>query len=103
MRLPTTHSTRKPSDRTHDSWYDSALWRRTRLYVLRRDCHTCAGCGQAASHVDHIRPRGECADEYDPANLQSLCAHCHTRKTNAAKRGDQLFQTRPSEDPPRAR
>lgn len=39
-------------------------------------------CGAAAECVDHIRPhKGDQELFWDPANLQSLCDSCHSRKT----------------------
>ena len=47
-----------------------------------RDHPACARCGQPAVHTDHIDglgPRGPRG--FDPTNLQSLCASCHSAKT----------------------
>jgi 5-methylcytosine-specific restriction protein A len=39
-------------------------------------------CTRIASAVDHIIPHaGDPARFWDPANLQSLCASCHSLKT----------------------
>jgi len=40
-----------------DKHLSSAAWKRQRLIVLRRDCHICAYCGEAANEVDHVQPR----------------------------------------------
>jgi len=37
-------------------------------------------CGRRATDVDHIVPKVHGGDD-EPANLQSLCAHHHRRKT----------------------
>jgi 5-methylcytosine-specific restriction enzyme A len=55
-------------------------------YPLCAECHR-QGRLKAASHVDHIVPRRQAPRlAYDPSNLQSLCASCHSKKT-AAERG----------------
>jgi 5-methylcytosine-specific restriction endonuclease McrA len=60
-------------------------WRALRAQVLRRDRHTCQGCGKRGRlEVDHKQPvRTHPRLAWDPANLQALCPACHTRKTNA--------------------
>ncbi len=55
-------------------------WQRLRLIILHRD-PICKACGQAASEdVDHIVPKAQGGTD-DEANLQGLCASCHSRKT----------------------
>jgi 5-methylcytosine-specific restriction endonuclease McrA len=72
-------------------WYDRQIWRGPhglRLVVLARD-PICAICRRNASTIaDHIIPhRGVWALFCDLANLQGLCADCHTRKTNVEDGG----------------
>ena len=63
---------------------NGAKWRKLRAFVLRESpiCEHCAqrGLVEAATDVDHI--------DNDPtnnsmANLSSLCASCHSQKTQA--------------------
>lgn len=54
-------------------------WSAIRRRVLARDRHTCQTCGSRATEVDHIADR----NQHALANLQSLCAGCHRRKTLA--------------------
>ncbi|SNS53481.1 HNH endonuclease [Sphingomonas laterariae] len=65
-------------------WYHTARWKALRWSVLVRDAFTCRGCealeGDTSKLVaDHIRPhRGDEALFWDEANLQTLCASCHS-------------------------
>lgn len=58
-------------------------WPALRLKALRRDDWRCVQC--ASRHrlqVDHIKPvRSHRELAFDLANLQVLCAGCHSRKT----------------------
>lgn len=74
-------------------WYSLSRWRRLRWDVLVRDRFTCGcGCGRLEGDTsklvaDHIRPhRGEPALFWDPANLQTLTAACHSGAKQAAER-----------------
>jgi 5-methylcytosine-specific restriction endonuclease McrA len=65
-------------------WYGTARWQRLRWQCLVRDLFTCVRCGQnwghetKQLHADHIkRHQGNEAMFFDPANVQTLCAHCH--------------------------
>jgi 5-methylcytosine-specific restriction endonuclease McrA len=69
-------------------FYDSSAWRRfaRRLLLDERPlCRICEAQGRIvlAQHVDHIVPLSEGGDALDAANLQPLCAPCHSRKTAA--------------------
>ena len=66
--------------------YKTALWSRTRLYVLTRDpiCKLAVLCdGRGASIVvDHITPaRTYSGSFYNTDNLQGCCKRCHDYKT----------------------
>lgn len=55
-----------------------ADWRRIRARVLARDRHRCVDCGAREQlEVDHIGNR----DDHSVANLRTLCARCHRRRT----------------------
>jgi 5-methylcytosine-specific restriction protein A len=75
----------------HRKWYASAVWKRLREIVLRRDAGLCAVCGVVVGmggHVDHIRPhKGQWSLFTDASNLQVLCGPCHSRKTMADESG----------------
>lgn len=69
-------------------FYDLREWRdviRRRQLAQHPLCHHCAARAivKAATEVDHIVPMSEGGDPRDPANLQSLCMSCHSRKTAA--------------------
>lgn len=68
-----------------------ARWQRLRLRILRRDLYQCqeckrqgrltlAGARKGDAHVDHIVPKSRGGTD-DPANLETLCRSCHSRKT----------------------
>lgn len=59
-------------------------WVALRHAVLERDGWACVTCGaRGRLEVDHIHPVRSHPDlAYDPANCQTLCAVCHSRKTN---------------------
>ena len=65
--------------------YDLRAWPRVRREQLVREplCRHCklAGIIKPAHHVDHIIPINKGGDWFDPENLQSLCAECHSVKT----------------------
>lgn len=64
--------------------YD-ADWRRVRDNFLAEHplCAVCLANGMtvAASDVDHVLAIRKGGERLNPANLQSLCAGCHSRKT----------------------
>ena len=66
-------------------WYIRANWRRLRNLQLKTSplCAMCLHTGTltVATVVDHITPRSKGGADYDPDNLQSLCAECHSQKT----------------------
>lgn len=68
-------------------WYSLSIWTDDlRPAQLLREpwCRECAkrGVRTRATVVDHIKPhKGDWQLFIDPANHQSLCEHCHNRKT----------------------
>ena len=61
---------------------------RMRFIVMRRDDFKCKICGKSPStdpsvtlQVDHIEPWSK-GGETVPDNLQTLCSHCNTGKSN---------------------
>lgn len=68
---------------THNP-HRSAIYHSKRWHSLRRQLladHPYCPCGALATQVDHIHPLRDDGDPYDQANLQTLCASCHSRKT----------------------
>lgn len=66
--------------------YGGKSWANTRKRVLIRDSFQCRACGRVCgapgeAHVDHIVPKKISGDDSE-GNLQTLCAACHTKKTN---------------------
>jgi 5-methylcytosine-specific restriction protein A len=80
---------RRSYDRARGAWkkfYSLAAWRRLRRMQLAAEpwCRHCMARGTfaPATQVDHIIDRRVRPDlALDAANLQSLCATCHSRKT----------------------
>jgi len=59
--------------------YRTKRWRLTRERQLRD--HPLCECGAIAEHVHHRTDLAAGGAAFDPANLQSLCASCHSRET----------------------
>lgn len=78
--------------------YNTAAWRRLRWSVLVRDAFTCRTCGRMEADTaklvaDHIQPhRGDLGLFWDQANLQCLCASCHS---GGKQRAEQTSRRRP--------
>lgn len=55
-----------------------------RRQALVRDGYQCRACGHVvhgkSAHVDHIVPKVQGGSDL-LENLQTLCVHCHSRKT----------------------
>lgn len=75
-----------------EKFYQSTIWKKQRLYVLKRDHFTCTepGCHARASEVHHIIELTETNIDnvnisLNEKNLRSLCHDCHTRITSEMK------------------
>ena len=60
-------------------------WEKLRKVILARDRYLCQAClakgrPTPATHCDHIVSKAKGGTD-DPANLQAMCAPCHSRKT----------------------
>lgn len=66
-----------PRRRPHGDY--TGEWRAIREVILRVE-PMCRMCGMPATCVDHVVPRHRGGTDH-PANLQPLCARCHSRKT----------------------
>ena len=68
-----------------DAFYSGKHWRRARTAHRAREplCRRCSkrGVVKAGDVVDHIIERRDGGNNYDPANLQTLCHKCHSDKT----------------------
>ena len=89
VRVATTPKAKAlaPSKRGYDH-----RWVRVRLAYITANplCVTCEreGLVTQASQVDHIVPLRNGGARLDPANLQSLCASHHSRKTRRESHGN---------------
>lgn len=79
---------------TLKGFYNSGVWKKQRIYILKRDKYCCTepGCHRTATEVHHIIELNEsnvndfniCLNEN---NLRSLCHDCHSRITKQMKSG----------------
>ena len=59
----------------------TAKWQRTRATALRRDRHSCTGCGATGRlEVHHVQPIAAGGAPFDLRNLVTLCPSCHHRE-----------------------
>lgn len=76
---------RPPAPKVTDSFYLSVRWRRFRNWYIGKHplCARCwlAGCPVTATVVDHVVELKDGGAALDEANVQSLCASCHNKKT----------------------
>jgi 5-methylcytosine-specific restriction protein A len=91
-------------EKTADRGYDG-VWRKLRAAYLATNpsCAMCLelGIARPATVVDHVvAHKGDERLRLDEANLQSLCASCHGKKTCAQ---DGAFGRAPTAPAPRAR
>ncbi len=78
-----TKARRRTTRRQYQRNNYGPTWPKVRSAQLRRE-PTCRTCGHTATVVDHIIPFQHFPTPHtahQPANLQSLCAPCHNRKT----------------------
>lgn len=73
----------KVYDRYSRAVIRSKRWKALRQDAKRRDGFRCVACGSVDRlQVDHVkRVRKHPALAFELANLQTLCARCHARKT----------------------
>ena len=78
---------------THDPRLRTAEWRQLRRWILDRDRGACQiqgpHCTHHATQVDHITPRADGGDVYNPANLRAACRTCNmwlaAKRTNTKR------------------
>ena len=64
------------------AFYESAAWRRTRAYILKRDAGLCVRCGAPGCIVHHkteLTPRNidDPMITLNEDNLETVCRTCH--------------------------
>jgi 5-methylcytosine-specific restriction protein A len=88
--LQTARRMERPELKRDKAFYDSALWRRVRMEVLRQEpwCRACKAAGRAtlADMVDHIVRIQDNGERLARANLQALCSVCHNAKRGRESR-----------------
>ena len=84
-KQPRDESTWASRQAHYRGWYGSKTWLALRKIVMHRDAFICQECGKPtgeSAHIDHIVPHaGNWSRFTDQANLQTLCASCHSSKT----------------------
>jgi hypothetical protein len=77
--------------------YSTAAWKKQRVAQLSKK-PLCAGCLCAgkivqAEHIDHVFPHRQNDVKFRLNLFQSLCASCHTLKTQMEAHGQYLYYT----------
>jgi 5-methylcytosine-specific restriction protein A len=83
-RNPSPRRKEAPRDLTTAKRGYDYNWQKLRKWKLATDPF-CAMCNGSANQVDHILPINDGGERLDPANLQSLCISCHSKKTAVDK------------------
>ena len=64
--------------------YSTRAWKDAREAALARDKYLCAACGGTANTVHHLTPAKQDSRLWlAMSNLQSLCANCHDKVSQA--------------------
>lgn len=65
-------------------WYNTAAYKRVRMFVLIRDHFTCQirgdKCTGFATEADHVHELAEGGHPLDPANMRASCRHCNSSR-----------------------
>jgi 5-methylcytosine-specific restriction enzyme A len=75
------------------AFYNSAAWKKKRLYVLRRDGYACQNCVRYGKFVDadtvhHLKELIDYPElRLKSSNLISLCKACHNKAHGSTKGG----------------
>lgn len=68
--------------------YNSPRWAAVRRIVLERDGWRCVRCGLPGRLEVHHRQRvADGGAPFDPANLETVCWHCHIEEHKADQAG----------------
>lgn len=82
---PKMNKSSRIDQKQRKKFYNSKLWKYTRLEQLEREptCRHCREQGKEtiANEVDHVKPIEQGGSPTDSRNLQSLCKSCHSKKT----------------------
>ena len=81
--------------KANSALYSSAAWLKLRKAQLSRQplCGCCLAGGKVvqAEHIDHVFPHRQSNQRFKHNLFQSLCAPCHSLKTQAETRGLYLY------------
>lgn len=76
---------KRESRRAGVAIYNTKRWRILRRRVLFEQ--PLCSCGEIATDVDHVEPLADGGAAWERANLQGLCASCHSQKTRREQLG----------------
>lgn len=80
-RLAGLRGMKVPTKKTQYLKYlNSAVWRRIRKRVLKRDKLKCQDCGQQADQVHHLSYSAAVMAGDDDSQLISMCGDCHLKR-----------------------
>lgn len=75
--------------------YSTGFWKKQRMIQLSKNplCASCLLNGRviSAEHIDHVFPHRQDGVKFRNNLFQSLCASCHTLKTQQENNGKYLF------------
>ena len=75
--------------------YSTAFWKKQRVIQLSKKplCASCLLEGRVvqAEHIDHVFPHRQDNSKFKNNLFQSLCASCHTLKTQEENKGNYLY------------
>jgi 5-methylcytosine-specific restriction protein A len=81
--------------KANDKLYSTAFWKKQRQIQLSKKplCASCLLNGRVvqAVHIDHVFPHRQDNDKFKNNLFQSLCAPCHSLKTQEENKGNYLY------------
>jgi 5-methylcytosine-specific restriction endonuclease McrA len=81
------HKRIERQDAEHHKFYESAAWRKFRLWYAARHPKQCTMCMQHTTRValDHIVPILQGGERFNENNVRWLCFRCHNKVRKEAR------------------